>query len=1081
MSTSELYERIRFRGQPVAHPDAVVTRGNARFTVLTPRLIRLEWSESGKFEDRCTYAFPTRYSASPPAFAVQDEVGALLVDTGALVVQYAMENEETTADGKFNAENLAITFTLNGETVTWRPGMPNPQNLRGTRRTLDNCDGDAKLDEGLLSRAGWSLFDDSKNVIFEDDGWVGPRPDWEVQDWYFFGYGHDYKAAIADYVQFGGEAPLVPRYILGGWWSRYWDYSEQDFRDLVAEFEKYDVPLDVFVIDMDWHTPDSWTGYTWNRELFPDPPAFLHWLHEKGLRVTLNLHPADGIHPHEEVYPEFAVAMGIDPESAEPVKFQIADKDFVRHYFELIHHPMEDDGVDFWWMDWQQGEISEVKGLDPLPWINHLHFNDIKRKNTRPMLYSRWGGLGNQRYYIGFSGDTYVTWDSLQFQPYLTATASNVAYGWWSHDIGGHMGGATEPELYARWVQFGALSPILRLHATKDPRAERRPWAYPEPVYEAAKAAFHLRYRLVPYLYTQARIASDTSIPLCRPMYYESPEVEDAYLPRYQYYLGDHVIAAPIVFPADPDTGLAHTDVWLPEGTWIAYDTLEQYEGPGWVRLLGDLNRMPMLVKAGTILSLAADFVSKSEAVITSGTTDAQPKDKLELVIFPGTGSFRLYEDDGITEAYRAGQSEWTEITTRQPDARTWTVTIAPVEGHCDALPSERGYEVHLMGMNPPTKIKVNGTTTSQWTYDPQSLKTTLHLPKQTKQQATEVTVIAETSIVALGEAHNWAHITEDIACLLGVTCALGNDIDTLLHEDDIATRESAAYADTVVRRGGPFASVFPYTIPYEAAQQLGHIIIGAPTDGTPYEATLTFRRHHGGNTEVTTHTIPASTVSHIIPTPFAFDGQAQSTSWEVEVTLTWHNATWTTHYKSQSTFPTLYALQGVIYNREIQPLTLAEVIDENGRLNPNLAWEDFSQQPETMRNLMEKHAVRFFRYGDYGERLRAGEPLAAYVAATVVSPTEREAIFKFMAPEPTMIYLNGEAIPVAEQPIDADTPAFFRPPRQTVPVQLQGGENTLVVSLEAPEGNPWWWFFGGMFATPDGEFITDLEFKTKL
>ena len=173
----------------------------------------------------------------------------------------------------------------------------------------------------------------------------------------------------------------------------------------------------------------------------------------------------------------------------------------------------------------------------------------------------------------------------------MTATAANVAYGWWSHDIGGHMGGATEPELYARWVQFGALSPCLRLHSTKDPRAERRPWAYPRRRLRAAQAAFHLRYQLVPYLYTMARVAADTGLSLCRPMYYEHPEEDAAYAARYQYYFGDQVIAAPIVHPADPETGLAATDVWLPEGTWIDYQTQETFTGPRWVRLVGDLER----------------------------------------------------------------------------------------------------------------------------------------------------------------------------------------------------------------------------------------------------------------------------------------------------------------------------------------------------------------------------------------------------------------------------------------------------------------------------------------------------------
>ena len=220
------------------------------------------------------------------------------------------------------------------------------------------------------------------------------------------------------------------------------------------------------------------------------------------------------------------------------------------------------------------------------------------------MLFSRWGGLGNHRYPIGFSGDTYATWESLQFQPYFTATAANVAYGWWSHDIGGHFG-ATDPELYARWVQFGAVSPCLRLHSTKDPLAERRPWGYPDEVYEAAKAAFQFRYRLFPYLYSAARAAVQQGLSLCTPMYYEFPEAEDAYLARSQYFLGDQMFVAPIVTPRDPQTGLAPVDVWIPDGTWIDYTTLEVYDGPQWVRIYGDLNRIPIFVRAGAILPMA--------------------------------------------------------------------------------------------------------------------------------------------------------------------------------------------------------------------------------------------------------------------------------------------------------------------------------------------------------------------------------------------------------------------------------------------------------------------------------------------
>ncbi len=1028
---SELYERIRFRGQPVAHPDAVVTCGNARFTVLAPRLIRLEWSETGVFEDRCTYAFPTRYTDSLPKFTVEKTADALIIDTSALQLRYATApisaESAQSADGKLTAENLSITFTLNGEAVTWTPGMPNPANLRGTRRTLDECEGDAALDEGLLSRAGWTLFDDSKNVIFDDDGWVGPRPDFALQDWYFFGYGHDYKAAIAEYLRFGGEIPLIPRYILGGWWSRYWAYSEQDLRDLVAEFEAHNVPLDVFVIDMDWHTPKGWTGYTWNRELFPDPPAFLKWLHEKGLRITLNLHPADGVHPHEEVYPQFAQTLGIDPESGEPVPFRIADKNYVRRYFEMIHHPMENDGVDFWWMDWQQGEISEVKGLDPLPWINHLHFNDIKRKGVRPMLYSRWGGLGNHRYYIGFSGDTYVVWTALQFQPYLTATAANVAYGWWSHDIGGHMGGETPPELYARWVQFGALSPVLRLHATKDPRTERRPWAYPEPYGSAAMDAFRWRYRLIPYLYTMARITSDTGLALCRPMHFEHPEADDAYVARFQYYFGDQMIVAPIVTPADPQTGLASIDVWLPEGTWIDYQTLETFSGPRWVRLTGDISRVPMLMKAGAILPLAPEFVPQSEPHLKSGTTATQPRDELELAVFPGTGTFRLYEDDGLTEAYLRGQYEWTAIETQQPDAHTWTVNIAPVEGHCDALPEARGYTVTVRGCARPVRVTVNGTA-ARWEYEAATLTARIVVPKQPKSLPVVVTATSIGAIVTLD----------------------------------------------MQRGGAPFAHFVQYSTPEEATQQLGHVILAGPANGDPYTAEIAFTVHRNGATKTQVVNITETTTSRVIPAPFACNGIAK-TAWEAEVILHWRDAATRTHFRSATLFPAIPAWRATLYNLDEIAPTPTDVLDTAGNPNPNLVWRTLAQSLAETENYRRA-------YFTYLERSRwspttAEAPRAAYLTTTVVSPEAREAVLAFTAMGPVTVYVNGAKVGEdVRAEIDSVHGLFVTGTRFTGKLYLRAGTNTLLIHYPKADRH---WRFGAMLLSPSGELLPDVVYQS--
>jgi alpha-glucosidase len=1074
-TASEFFERVRFGGEPVADPDSMVVAGDARFTVLTSRLIRLEWSAGGLFEDRGTYAFPTRRAPVRP-FQAHDEGGTLTIDTGDLLLRYER------GLGRFMARNLAIAFDVDGQRRTWTPGVPNASNLRGTRRTLDECEGDASLDPGLVSRAGWALFDDSRSPVFSpEDGWVAPRAEHDLQDWYFFGYGHDYRGALADYARFGGRIPLIPRFALGAWWSRYWAYSDEDLRRLVRQFENHDLPLDVLVIDMDWHTPHSWTGYTWNRDLFPDPARFLDWAHEKGLRVTLNLHPAEGVQSFEEIYPRFARAMGVDPSRREPIPFRITDRRFVRHYFQLLHHPLEDEGVDFWWIDWQQGETSELTGLDPLPWINHLHFRDSARRGRRPMIYSRWGGLGNHRYPIGFSGDTYATWSALQFQPFFTATASNVLFGWWSHDIGGHMGGATPPELYARWVQFGAMSPCLRLHATKDRRAERRPWKYPPSVFRAAREAFHWRYQLVPYIYTMARLASDTAICLCRPMYYDYPEHADAYVARYQYFFGDQMIAAPIVHPADPQTGMAAVDVWVPEGTWIDYTTRETFTGPRWVRLVGDLERVPMLMRAGGILPLAGRLRAPPAGHLASGTTGTLVQDELVVVVFPGAqGAFRLYEDDGITMAYEEGSYEWTEIRAWHDDQETWTVHIAPAEGRCEALPEQRGYEIRFAGSRRPDQVVVDGVEWVEWTYDPETVTTVVRLPKRDKRRPVTVTAAAAGGISALGPENDRRLALADAERLLGTAFPSDTtDPDALI--DAVLELDRPGRADAVARLGGPSVHVLEHARPEEASLQLGTVVVGGPApDQPPYDVEVVFTLDRRGREERRVVREQALAGSRLIDVPFAFDGRIEAMVWQAEVRITWRGCTMTTTHRSRPILPSVPVWHALIYNQE-KPVMPKEVVGPEGRISDDWSWETHVLSAEDLRNLNQPHVLLLSHL--YRDRLSAGERLGAVLRTTVVSPHERDAVIVFPPGGPTAFYLNGERVPEApREEHDALFRLFHHPfrdqLRRTVPVCLRAGANALVVNARAPASQGHWWAFGAVLTDLDGEIMTDLVFE---
>jgi alpha-glucosidase (family GH31 glycosyl hydrolase) len=699
--------------KPVASPEAVVSTANVRFTVLASRLIRLEYSPSGQFEDHPTQTF--WYREQPVAsFTVERTPEQITIRTEHLLLIYTIN------PAGFTATNLSIeVFATN---TTWYYGMQRDRaNLRGTTRTLDGVNGSTRLDAGLMSRHGWSLFDDSATLVFNPQGWIDQRAHPENLDLYFFGYGHDYLGCLREFSAVAGEVPMIPRWALGNWWSRYWKYSQQEYLDLMAEFKQREIPLSVCVIDMDWHLTHTgnrcsgWTGYTWNRELFPDPAAFLKSLKDQNLKATLNVHPAEGVHPHEEQYPEMAARLGVDPASQEPVLFDIPDPTFANAYFEVLHHPQEAIGIDFWWIDWQQGDKTKMAGLDPLYWLNHLHFYDLARdKSRRPFIFSRWGGLGSHRYTIGFSGDTVTTWDSLAFQPYFTATAANVGYSWWSHDIGGHMGGIRDGELYSRWVQYGVFSPILRMHSTATFYHDRRPWAYDAEVFKVSQAAFQMRYALIPYIYSMAWRNHVDARPMIVPMYYTHPEFETAYRTPNQYWFGTELIAAPFITPRDADTRLSSQPVWLPEGDWFDFFSGEHLPGGRWHTFYGTLADTPLVARAGAIVPFGPK---------TKDSADGNPE-MLEVHLFPGaSNAFELYEDDGQSEAYRQNHSCRT-ILSQQWGGDTLIFKVAPAEGELSQIPAQRTWNIALHGIARPDSVTLalNGVAQAvDWSYGAES------------------------------------------------------------------------------------------------------------------------------------------------------------------------------------------------------------------------------------------------------------------------------------------------------------------------------------------------------------------------
>ena len=740
---------------PVANPLSIIIDKDVRFTILTPELIRMEWDSLGKFEDRASFVVINRY-LQVPKFKREELDGWLIIATEKLAIKYKK------GSGKFTSENLQVSFANRGDKSFWKPGLPNNGNLKGTYRTLDRCDGNLQyifnkgyeeisLEDGLISKDGWFLWDDSKNFLFDNSewNWVQTRPSGNRQDWYFFGYGNGYRNALFDYTQIAGNIPLPPRFVFGYWWSRYWNYSDQELRDLVANIEQNQIPLDVLVIDMDWHTTESpftkskmdefgqrigWTGYTWNKELFPDPARFLAWTNSMKIKTTLNLHPASGIAPYEEKYPEFAKAMNFDTTGLHNIPFECADKQFMQNLFDIILHPYQEQGIDFWWLDWQQWIYSKkVEGLSNTWWLNYCFFTDMERNgNHRPLLYHRWGGMGNHRYQIGFSGDTKISWKSLDYQPYFTSTASNVGYGYWSHDIGGHMIldndtiDARDPELYTRWLQFATFSPIFRTHSTKDSRIRKEMWIYPPYYRNCMFDAVDIRYALAPYIYTMARKTYDTGVSICHPLYYEYPDKQEAYDFKNEYFFGDNMIVLPVTAPEKDN--FATVKVWLPDGDWYEWFTGNLLKGGQTYERKFLINEIPVYIKAGAIIPMYPKIMNLQ-----------QPIDELIVRVYPG-GNFetKLYEDNGDDKDYTGNGFAFTKLKSERVSDGSLKLTVFPREGSYKQMSGSRNYEFQLFGSLAPQSVAVNGKVVpysyekadNTWNYSGKNLTVHIYVPK---------------------------------------------------------------------------------------------------------------------------------------------------------------------------------------------------------------------------------------------------------------------------------------------------------------------------------------------------------------
>ena len=666
----------------MSNKDSVFSGKNYRITVLTERLVRLEYSTDGTFvNEKTELAINREFPAVD--FNVQQDSQFIQITTNYFQLVYKKEAPFTSA--KY-APDKNLRVSLVNTDRFWYMGQPEARNFGGSAISLDANGIKTKLEKGLYSTDGFATIDDSNSLIYDDQGYL-VKSDKKRIDIYLFMYRRDFGLCLKDYFMLTGKPALIPRYALGIWWNREKIYTDGDVKKIIHTFNKYKIPLSIILLSEFWHIKDFKnidrlrTGFTFDPRLFPDPFEFTNYLHERGVRVGLQMDPYEGIYSHESMYNEIRNELNITSEKNEVIPFNVFDKNILRIYFEKLINPLINNGVDFFWIDYKH-DLSSLKAL------NYYHNSEMFiNSNNRPLTMSRNTMVAAHRYPVHYSGETIVSWDTLNYLPSFNSSAANIGLSWWSHDVGGFKEGTEDNELYTRYVQFSCYSPIFRFAAKRGPYYKREPWLWDVKTFNIVKDYCSLRQRLIPYIYTEAYKYSETGLPLIQPLYYSYPEIYDEPTYKNEYFFGSGLLVAPITKKRDEIINRVIQRIYIPKGMWYDFKTGKKFPGnKRYIAFFKDED-YPVFAKAGSIIPLSIFDDNINVSSIPS---------KMEIHIFPGeSNTYNLYEDDGVSKLYQKGYYTLTSIDYNYMQ-NNYTLIIRPKEGKHGILPATRDYKIRF-------------------------------------------------------------------------------------------------------------------------------------------------------------------------------------------------------------------------------------------------------------------------------------------------------------------------------------------------------------------------------------------------
>ena len=666
-------------------PEATFQGATYRITVLTPRLVRLEYNKDGMFFDDLTEQVQNR-NFPVPQFKVNQDDKNLEITTDYFMLKYQKEKP-------FESLNIEI-YLLNTD-KTWQMRNKEVRNFKtsGLGIHLDKPD----YQKGLYSVDGFVSIDDSKSMIVNQDGFLIPPTNPRI-DTYVFMYRRDFGLCLKDYFELTGYPALIPRYALGVWWNKSEIYNFNDINELLQNFNKHEIPVSVLLLDEFWHLKDGRdlskykTGFTFNRNLFSDPDYFVKYLHERGVKLGLLINPSEGIMPHEDGYEIIARSLGLTDKRTIP--FNIFDKFLVTCYFRYLINPLEQKGVDFFWLDYNNPKDAYTPRA-----LTRYHFENYKKSDEkRGLVLAKNSLIASHKYPVLYSGQTLVSWSTLSVLPYFNSMASNKGLTWWSHDIGGYMGGMEDSDLYIRYVELGTYSPIFRLASKGGKYYKREPWKWDVKTLEIVKYYMNLRHRFIPYLYTEAYKYHKTGLPIIQPLYYNNPALYDEPDHKNEYLFGSELLVSPITSPKDVLMNRTVHRVYLPAGTWYDFKTGKKFLGDKrYVTFYKDED-YPVFAKSGSIIPLA-------DLEENRNVTDA-PK-SMEIHIFPGKSNiYNLYEDDGMTRLHEKGYYITSAIDYNYLQ-NNFTVIIRPTEGKSGIIPEFRDYRIRFRNTRKADEVVV--------------------------------------------------------------------------------------------------------------------------------------------------------------------------------------------------------------------------------------------------------------------------------------------------------------------------------------------------------------------------------------